>query len=306
MLLAVEAKSFMYHGVDGSMRQYMMHGAPRLMFVSACLLLCQPHAGFGQVYSWMKVSPVGTVESRFEPPSGFIRIQAEAGSYSRWLRGLPLKEGTGVVLLHTGSEKPDQAAHCAVIDIDTGTKDLQQCADAVIRLRAEYLFSNPACHDEIEFKFTSGDAAKWSDYREGVRPLVSGNLVGWEQSAVPDSSYGSFRRYLDLIFMYAGTGSLCRDLNVVADPLKVEPGDVFIQAWGHAILVIDVAENRDGDRVFLLAQSYMPAQDIHILVNPGGEPDPWYKTRSTGNLVTPEWTFDYENLYRFPVPDCEH
>ena len=48
-------------------------------------------------------------------------------------------------------------------------------------------------------------------------------------------------------------------------------GDVFIKGGfpGHAVVVLDMAENdRTGQRVFLLAQSYMPAQDIHIMKNP--------------------------------------
>lgn len=37
---------------------------------------------------------------------------------------------------------------------------------------------------------------------------------------------------------------------------------------GHAMLVIDMAEDAAGNKVYLLAQSYMPAQDIHVVVNP--------------------------------------
>lgn len=52
--------------------------------------------------------------------------------------------------------------------------------------------------------------------------------------------------------------------------------------------------------VFLLAQSFMPAQDIHILKNPiSGNLSPWYKLEETKSLVTPEWTFTYSNLKRF-------
>jgi Domain of unknown function (4846) len=51
---------------------------------------------------------------------------------------LPLRDGRGTVYLNDGRAKPNQALHVAVIAIDTGKRDLQQCADAVIRLRAEY------------------------------------------------------------------------------------------------------------------------------------------------------------------------
>jgi hypothetical protein len=40
------------------------------------------------------------------------------------------------VLLYNGAPKFRQDVHAAVIDIDVGTRDLQQCADATMRLRA--------------------------------------------------------------------------------------------------------------------------------------------------------------------------
>jgi len=62
---------------------------------------------------------------------------------------------------------------------------------------------------------------------------------------------------------------------------------------------VDVAQDEHGQRVFLLAQSYMPAQDIHVLKNPGSN-SPWYPARLGKTLVTPEWVFQPPRLMRFP------
>jgi hypothetical protein len=74
----------------------------------------------------------------------------------------------------------------------------------------------------------------------------------------------------------------------------VEPGDVLIRGGspGHAMLVMDVAEDERGHRIYLLAQSYMPAQDIHIVKNPGNGLTPWYRADSSAGIVeTPEYIF---------------
>ncbi|HSP07106.1 MAG TPA: DUF4846 domain-containing protein, partial [Acidobacteriota bacterium] len=113
----------------------------------------------------------------------------------------------------------------------------------------------------------------------------------------------SLRRYLDIVFQYAGSYSLSRELKK-AEPDSLRPGDVFIHGGfpGHAVLVVDMAVRPStGARAFLLAQSYMPAQNIHILKNPNeGEPGPWYLLHQDGKLVTPEWVFDWTQLKRFP------
>jgi 5-keto 4-deoxyuronate isomerase len=54
------------------------------------------------------------------------------------------------------------------------------------------------------------------------------------------------------------------------------------------------------DTIFLLSQSYMPAQDIHILVNPNDEMiSPWYSIHSGAEIITPEWTFTWDDLKEF-------
>jgi len=56
-----------------------------------------------------------------------------------------------------------------------------------------------------------------------------------------------------------------------------------------------------GERVFLLVQSYMPAQEIHVLKNPADAGlSPWCRIPTDGPLRTPEWTFRMDELKRFP------
>ena len=270
--------------------------------VIAALGVAPAAAQDARVYAWQEPrDEAESIARRIAPPRGFERVTVPDGSFGAWLRGLPLKKGRPVVLLHDGQPKRNQEAHWAVVDIDTGRKDLQQCADAVMRLRAEYLFGRGSIGD-ISFRFTSGDPAPFSRWAMGERPVVRGNRVTWKRSAPRDDSYPAFRGYLDIVFTYAGSASLAKELQAAGDPEAVQPGDVFIQGGfpGHAVLVVDVVEHpRTKARRFLLAQSYMPAQDIHVLRNPRHSDDPWYDTDFGDTLVTPEWLFRREDLRRF-------
>jgi hypothetical protein len=248
---------------------------------------------------------VEPLEKRIPPPEGYTRMPVEPDSFGAWLRQLPVRPGRPDVHLYDGRRKQNQTAHHAVLDIEVGSQDLQQCADAVIRLRAEYLFSGP-CRDEIAFNFTSGDVAQWKEWRQGVRPEVVGNSVSWKRTAEVDGSYESFRRYLDIVFTYAGSASLENELQLVKPPTEVRIGDVYIEGGfpGHAVLVIDVARNDFGDRAFLLAQSYIPAQDFHVLTS-FDDLAPWYRARAEGVLETPEWDSWFWSVRRFSASSCE-
>jgi len=254
-------------------------------------------------YTWLQeYSERDAIANRVPTPPGYERVKVAPASFQDWLRRLPLRSGHPPVYLFDGTKKPNQAAHYAVIDIDVGSKDLQQCADAVIRLRAEYLFSTGA-HDTIHFNFTSGDRTAFSEWAEGYRAKVAGRKVEWNRSAPPDSSYAAFRKYLETVFTYAGSHSLSSEMVNVERVGDMQIGDAFIEPGfpGHAAIVVDMARSQSGGRkVFLLAQSYMPAQDVHILKNPEKpDSDPWYDMDFGEKLATPEWIFGVDNLRRF-------
>ncbi len=254
-------------------------------------------------YAWRgapAASAADTLAGRFAPPPGFLREPAEPSSFPAWLRGLPLKPPGSPVLLHTGAPKARQDVHAAVIDIDVGKRDLQQCADAIMRLRAEWQFATGR-QREIAFNDTgSAKPIAFARWAAGERPRISGRSLAWSRSAGADASYASFRRYMDVVFIWAGTYSLERELN--RKPVTtLAAGDLFIKGGfpGHAVLVADVVTNKTtGELRFLLLQSFMPAQEMHILENPGSaDGSPWYPLDFGDRLVTPEWVFPRESLH---------
>ncbi|HFD86689.1 MAG TPA: hypothetical protein ENJ35_03320 [Gammaproteobacteria bacterium] len=282
----------------------------KYLFTLILLLFFLP--GIGQAddqdYPWLShQAVVDTITSRFLPPAGFKRTAESVGSFGDWLRHLPLKAEGTPVRMYNGALKYNRDAYCAVIDIDTGKRDLQQCADAVIRLRAEYLFSRTD-FSHIRFNFTSGDPASYQQWRQGYRPIIRGNHVSWKHSTGEDDSYQTFRQYLDSVFTYAGSWSLSRELRPRHSVRNIHIGDVFIKGGfpGHAVIVVDMATRPEtGEKVFLLAQSYMPAQDIHILQNPNRNDDsPWYSIPRGHQLKTPEWTFKTTELMTFGDPQA--
>ncbi len=237
---------------------------------------------------------------RFAPPLGFARKLAESNSFAHFLRHLPLKPNGSKVRYFDGKEKENQGVYDAVVDLPIGRKDLHQCADAVIRLRAEYLW-NTRQFGEISFHFTNGFQVDYEHWRKGGRIKVAQNVVSWQETASPSDSYETFWAYLEMIFSYAGTLSLSKELRSKAIA-NLQIGDVFIRGGspGHAVIVVDVAENTAGQKVFLLAQSYMPAQEIQILKNPNDPAlSPWYSIDFGEKLETPEWVFDKNELKGF-------
>lgn len=248
------------------------------------------------------LDPAVTKIGEIPLPEGFERVIEAKDSFGEFLRLIPLKTDNNIVFHYDGSKKSLQTNHYRVIDWDPGKRDLQQCADAVMRMRATYLYEQKQ-HEKIHFNFTNGDQIDWKKWAEGERISVKGNNVSWYKKGGEDYSEGNFHKYLEMIYAYAGTASLEKELKSINDPETIQAGDVFIQGGhpGHAVMVVDVVKNSTtGEKQFLLTQSFMPAQEIHVLLNFASDDNsPWYSANDLEILRTPQWTFNKSDLKRF-------
>ncbi len=247
------------------------------------------------------IHPEGnTIGSRFDAPEGYKIIDEGLGSMSYYLKELPLLPHGSPVMLYNGQQKYNQNAHLAVVDLAIGHRDLHQCADAVMRLHADFHRKNKQ-YDQIHFNFTNGFRADYSKWVKGQRIKIKGNKTYWVDGGSASDSDPSYWKYLETVWSYAGTLSLSRELK----PRNMEDmqiGDVLIQGGspGHAVMVVSMCQNEAGQKLYMLAQSYMPAQQIQILRNPEDESlSPWYILDDRPEIRTPEWTFGREDLMSF-------
>lgn len=221
------------------------------------------------------------VKTRFNTPEGFVRVKSKKNSFGEYLQNLPLLPNGSKVKHFDGSLKTNTSAYCAVVNLPFKGNPNHQCADAIMRLRAEYLFSQKK-YNEIEFFYVSGFKSNYINFLEGRNPSTN-NL--W--------------KYMCGVFSYANTYSLSKQLK--SKPINdLQIGDVFIVGGfpGHAVIVVDKCVNKNGEVKFMLAQSYMPAQDIQILVGDDRE-SPWYDLNFGEYLYSSEFTFNKSTLKSF-------
>ena len=240
--------------------------------------------------------------TRFTPPEGFFWVKETPGSFGEYLVNFPLHPPNFPIRDYRKVPVDSQNKHIALLKIDVGDKDLQQCADAWMRLYSEYLWTQKR-FDEIGFEFTSGQFFAWNDYRKGIRTREVNKKVSFYDSGITDDSYSAFREYLNIIFRYAGTISLDRESVAVAENSNIRTGDFIIEPGspGHSVIIVGMATNTVGKRLYLLAESFMPAQDIHVLKNTANpEISPWYQLDvDAPKTVTAKYVFRPTSIKRF-------
>lgn len=257
-----------------------------LILFAACNTMQQSgslaYDSVGMVESTPMINDYGkTILERFDPPKGYTRVPLQSGSFGEYLRTLTLKPEGAPARMYDGKIKPNHNIYVSVVDMPISPRDLQSSADAVIRLKSEYLFAKKD-YDKIAFH-ANKEKFSFTEFSGG------------------DTSKTRFQEYLDYVMEKVSTPSFCDDLV----PIKlwdIQVGDIFIQKNnpnGHAVVVVDLVKNSEGEKLFLLAQSYQPAQEIQIISNPSRDDiSPWYEAKE-GQMLTPEWRFLTSDLMRF-------
>jgi hypothetical protein len=261
-------------------KKYTMLFKPFKVFLLLTLLSCNNKANSSNaeiVFAPLLQHPYYANIEQIPLPKGYKRTAADNRSFAAWLRKIGLKTDN-TVYLFDGSKKENQSAQFAVLDISVSKKNLQQCADAVMRLRAEYLFTQ---RNFDTILFADNDGTKYIFKQPYSRQ--------------------NFDTYLDRVFGMCGSASLAKQLKPTTMQY-ISPGDVLIHGGfpGHAVIVLDVATDSEGNKIYLLAQSYMPAQDIHLLNNPSNKKiSPWYLVNEDEKIETPEYLFTKHELKKW-------
>lgn len=220
--------------------------------------------------------------TRYQTPVNYNRNK-NLSLFAKWLNDISLKNNKIPVYTFDEIRKPNPNIYVGVLDLDQPKKNVQFNANAIIRLRLEYFYQNKKYNEMDKMANIETKPTPYTKYAKG------------------DLSKATFDSYL--IYYLENTTS-----NTIKQLLKpilfenIEIGDVFFQTGNirnHAVIIIDMANEANGNKIFILAQGYYPSQDIQILVNPSNDNiSPWYEAK-TGILFTPEWRFSTSDVMRF-------
>lgn len=185
---------------------------------------------------------------------------ASAETFAQFLKNLPLSNST-YIKTYTGQKlyNNSRAVLC-----DFGTKENEQCADALIYLRSKYLWQNRQ-YNKIVFHFVNSFKCDYVHWANGYR--VDKSNRHWVRAAKRDYSYTTFRKYLSYVFQYANTSSLFKYDMVRSNTVDI--GTVFLYTagfpggLGHCFIVVD-KKVRNGQIYCKIAQGFTPAQQIEV------------------------------------------
>lgn len=228
-------------------------------FITLTIILCIFIVGGVWLYYSYNTSNPWNAKTIGEipPPAGFSRVEASAGSYADFLRCLPLKEKGAKINLFTGGNANLQFLGAAVIDNQL-LSNYEQCADVTMRLRAEYLWQKGR-YSEICFRNVNNDEMRYTG----------------------GASRKSFEKYMQHVYGSCSTYSLFHETKPRSIK-DVQPGDVLVyparhgRKYGHAVIVVDVARNKNGKIAILCAEGNTPARSHHIVRNFNPFRNPWF------------------------------
>ncbi|MDR1406197.1 MAG: DUF4846 domain-containing protein [Prevotellaceae bacterium] len=241
-----------------------------------------------------------TVLARFDVPHGYQRTDTTPASFAFFLRHLPLLPSGTPVKFHDGAANA-ACSPAAVIDMETGDKNLQQHAQAVMRLWAEYLFEQQRFPD-IHFHIDNGERIPYEQWAEGMKLVIDGKAY-WTKTPSNPRQYRTFRRYLNFIFTNSSFRTLAQDVELSTAP-HIAPGDMLTpgnDTDSVVVMILDAAVHRQtGEMVVLLVSGGSPAQSLHVLQNTAEDhtAGAWFPVKN-GTVAAGKMSFSTAQRYRF-------
>lgn len=248
--------------------------------------------------------PAGTTqEARILPPEGYTRVPAEPGSFAEFLRTQAVYPHGSRVCRYDG--KPlGSAGAAAVYTLSVGKDGNQQCADSIIRLRCDYAYTH-GLKEQLSYHLTNGFLCDYATWCRGRRLVAFGEWAFWLPLAAPADNEQTYRDWLMQVMQFAGTRSLEKETKPIS-VAEAHTGDILCHGGspGHAVMLVDEAQNEAGKRCFLIAQGFMPAQNCHIITGYGNDPSPWYtEEQLAGNEIRlSSYIFHAGEIRRFAEP----
>ncbi|TGK10845.1 DUF4846 domain-containing protein [Leptospira stimsonii] len=184
---------------------------------------------------WEKISDI-------ETPEGSSRISYPKESFSNFVRNLPLKSEP-TLWTYQKENIIRRYDVLAVLNVPLLFRDdLEQCADFAMRIWAEYHKQKNLLNRFYLFDYNG----RKKSFRESGMNYVS---------------------FLRKSFVSSNSYSLKKGGMSITEA-DLRPGDIFVQnetgGIGHASMVLDSAENSNGEKFYLIGFSFMPAQEMHI------------------------------------------
>jgi hypothetical protein len=190
----------------------------------------------------------------------------------------------------------------AVVKWDIYGKRLEQCMDIAVRMYAEFLWDEELYND-LGFPLPGGAWLYWEQWKEGYRPYFKGIRVNMIQTAPPDDSYASYNKYLNTIFAESHTQQFYHSYY----PIKrknVQIGDFVVKKGtkGHAVMIVDLAKNTQGEMIALIGNGDTPACQFFLLNH--SKKTPWVPLYLNAEVIPLPLRrkMTWDGLRRFNLP----
>ena len=192
-----------------------------------------------------------------------VNTSGEVYTMAQAMRTLPVKKAGEEVMLYTGAKKEKQDSYIAILDLPLDKGNLQQRSSTIMRLYGEYFWMNRD-YDNLGFSLLSNFNMDYNKWIAGNRLAAGNGTFGWYEDGDNGDTYDNFLEYMQYYFKYTGMDSLlAASKETKAENISV--GDFFTdEKKENAAMVVDVAEDSEGDRCFLLASGGSPAQDMDL------------------------------------------